>query len=51
MEKPLFDKKTGERLSKPFLQKFTTAEWNHFLKNSKGLGYETKIMWNPKAYK
>lgn len=50
MDKPLFSKKDGKKLSKAFIQKFTIPEWNHFVKNSKGLGFETKVMWDPTKY-
>ena len=30
---------TGKEISKPFIQKFTFAEWQLFKKNFKGLGY------------
>lgn len=34
-----FSSTTGKELSKPFVQKFTYAEWQLFKKNFKGLGY------------
>ncbi len=51
LDRPLFDKKTGEKLSKSFMQKFTEPEWGQFKKGAKGLGYDIEVMWNPKKYK
>lgn len=34
-----FNSMTGKEISKPFIQKFTFAEWQLFKKNFKGLGY------------
>jgi hypothetical protein len=50
LDKPAFDPKSGAKLSKEYIQKFTQAEWNQFLKNSSGLGYTMEIMWNPEVY-
>ena len=50
LDKPAFDPKSGKKLSKEYIQKFTQAEWNQFEKNSRGLGYEQTIMWNPEVY-
>lgn len=50
MDKPHYSKNDGKKLSKAFIQKFTDAEWNHFKKNSAGLGYKIEIMWNPALY-
>jgi hypothetical protein len=47
LDKPAF----GEKLSKEYIQKFTIAEWNQFIKNSSGLGYTMDILWNPEALK
>lgn len=49
LDKPGFNPNTGEKLSKAFTQKFTQAEWNQFEKNSGGLGYTKKILWDPTA--
>ena len=51
LDKPAFDPKSGKKLSKEYIQKFTIAEWNQFIKNSSGLGYTTDILWNPEALK
>jgi len=51
LDKPAFDPKSGKKLSKEYIQKFTVAEWNSFVKNSSGLGYTMEIMWNPEALK
>ena len=40
LDKPAFDPKSGKKLSKEYIQKFTVAEWNSFVKNSSGLGYD-----------
>ena len=50
LDKPAFDPKSGKKLSKEFIQKFTLAEWNQFNKNSQGLGYTVEIMWNPELF-
>ena len=50
LDKPAFDPKSGKKLSKEYIQKFTTAEWNQFEKNSAGLGYTMEIMWNPEVF-
>ena len=51
LDKPAFDPKSGNKLSKEYIQKFTVAEWNQFIKNSSGLGYTMDILWNPEALK
>lgn len=51
LDKPAFDPKSGKKLSKEYIQKFTVAEWNQFIKNSSGLGYTMDILWNPEALK
>ena len=51
LDKPAFDPKSGKKLSKEYIQKFTIAEWNQFIKNSSGLGYTMDILWNPEAPK
>ena len=51
LDKPAFDPKSGKKLSKEYIQKFTIAEWNQFIKNSSGLGYTMDILWNPEALK
>ena len=56
LEKPLFDKRSGERLSKPSVQKMSEKEYKAFTsKNGEKdksiaemLGYEIKVLWNPK---
>jgi hypothetical protein len=50
LDRPFFDSKSGSKISKAFIQKFTVAEWNSFIKNSSGLGYTTEIVWNPEIY-
>ena len=50
LDKPAFDPKSGKKLSKEYIQKFTTAEWNQFEKNSAGLGYTMEIIWNPEVF-
>jgi len=51
LDTPSYDKTTGKKLSKAYIQKFTVPEWKHFEKNSKGLGFTTEIMWNPENKK
>lgn len=56
LEKPLFDKRSGERLSKSSVQKMSEKEYKAFTsKNGEKdksiaemLGYEIKVLWNPK---
>ena len=50
LDKPAFDPKSGKKISKEYIQKFTAAEWNSFVKNSSGLGYTMEIMWNPEVF-
>lgn len=50
MDKPSYSRTDGKKISKAYIQKFTIAEWNHFAKNSSGLGYKVEIMWNPALY-
>lgn len=53
LEKPLYNSKTGERLSKPFIQKMTKAEYRAFVSGPQGatnadrLGYTVEVLWNP----
>ena len=47
LEKPLFNTGTGERLSNPYLQKFTPREWKVFIANAEKLGYTVNVTWNP----
>lgn len=51
LDRPAFDPKSGKKLSKEYIQKFTITEWNQFIKNSSGLGYTMDILWNPEALK
>lgn len=59
LEKPLFDKRTGKRISVPSVQKFTEKEYNALVgkksakdkSNAEMLGYTTTILWNPKENK
>ena len=51
LDKPAFDSKSGKKLSKEYIQKFTVAEWNSFVKNSSGLGYTMETMWNPELFR
>lgn len=51
LDKPIHDKKTGERLSKPFVQKYTVSDWKQFESiNQKSLGYTAKVVWDPTKY-
>lgn len=55
LEKPLFDSKTGKKMSKPYVQKFTKTEYNQFVgkksakdkSNAEMLGYTVKVLFNP----
>ena len=50
LDRPAYDPKSGKKISKEYIQKFTIAEWNQFEKNSMGLGFTTEIMWNPEVF-
>jgi len=50
MEKPLYDSKTGQKASKPFIQKYTIADWASCNKFNSNLGYEVEIIWNPEIF-
>lgn len=47
MEIVRFDSATGEKLSRAFVQKFTTREWDNFQKYG-DKGYTIKVLWTPK---
>lgn len=55
LERPLFDKITGKRISTPYVQKFGKRAFNKFIgkknekdkSNAEMLGYTTKVLWNP----
>jgi hypothetical protein len=55
LEKPLFDKTTGKKLSKPVVQKFTKAEYNQLVgkknekdkSNAEMLGYIVNVLYKP----
>ena len=57
LERPYFDKRSGKKLSMPFIQLFSEKEYEKFvfkkdektLSNSEMLGYEVKVLWNPKG--
>lgn len=43
-----FNSRTGEEISKPFVQMYTFGEWQLFQKHGKSLGYEViKVLHNP----
>lgn len=46
LEKVKFNSDTGERLSKPFVQKFDKREWANFQKYG-DKGYTINILWSP----
>lgn len=56
MDKPYFSQKTGKKLSKPYIQKFTDAEYKALTEKknesdtsyAEMLGYEVTVLWNPK---
>lgn len=55
LEKPLFDSKSGKRMSVPYIQKMTSVEYKSFVgkknekdkSNAEMLGYTVKVLWNP----
>lgn len=58
LEKPLFDRMTGKRISKPYVQKFNDRAYKKFtekknggLSNAEMLGYTFKVLWNPETNK
>ena len=51
MDKKAFSQKTGEKISKDYVQTYTSKEWNAFKKNGQGLGFTTTVLWNPEEYK
>lgn len=51
LDKPAFNKTTGKKLSKAYVQKFTGADWNAFKKHQKGLGFSLRVLWNPTKFK
>jgi hypothetical protein len=50
LDKQAFNPLTGEKITRPILQKFTVADWNQFINNSLGLGYVKTILWDPTFY-
>lgn len=50
LDKPLYDKNTGKKLSKAYPQKFSAKEFNLFKNNSAGLGFTIKVVWDPELY-
>ena len=57
LEKPLFNQSTGKRVSAPYVQKFTKAEYNQFVgkknekdkSNAEMLGYTVKVLYTPES--
>ena len=47
LEKPLYHPSTGEKISTPYVQKFTKNEYKQFESNAKMLGYTIKVLFNP----
>lgn len=54
LEKPLYDKNSGKKLSLPFVQKFTQKEYNDLTRKKDGeksnaelLGYQVTVLWDP----
>ena len=47
LEKPLYHPSTGQKMSTPFVQKFTKNEYKQFESNAKMLGYTIKVLFNP----
>lgn len=50
LDQPNFDKKTGKKLSKAFVQLFDPKSFATFEKQASGLGYTIQVIWNPEAY-
>ena len=50
LDKPVYNKQTGEKLSKAYVQKFKPAEFKQFLQHGKGLGFTFVVKWNPELY-
>ena len=50
MDKPVFNPQTGEKGSKPFIQKFTVQDWRDQQKHGAHLGYLNVVLWDPEAY-
>lgn len=51
LDKSLYDTKTGKKLSKEFIQKFTETEFKMFEQSNRGLGYTVKVLWKPENNK
>ena len=59
LEKPYYDKRTGKRLSTPYVQKMTERDYKMLTEknsdkdksNAEMLGYTVKVLWNPSAQK
>lgn len=57
LEKPYYDKRTGKRLSTPYVQKMTERDYKMLTEksndkdksNAEMLGYTVKVLWNPSA--
>lgn len=56
MEQPQYDRKTGKKLSKPFVQMFSVPEYKQLTKvdgknpnYAEQLGYSIKVLWDPTA--
>lgn len=54
LEKPLYDKTTGKKISTPYVQKFNDRAYKKFtekknggLSNAEMLGYTVTVLWNP----
>lgn len=55
LEKPLYNQSTGKKVSSPYVQKFTRAEYNQFVgkksekdkSNAEMLGYTVKVLYTP----
>ena len=47
LEKPLYHPSTGQKISTPYVQKFTKNEYKQFESNAKMLGYTIKVLFNP----
>lgn len=50
LDQPNFDKKTGKKLSKAFVQIFDIPAFKSFAANQNTLGFTVQVLWNPEVY-
>ena len=57
LEKPYYDKRTGKKLSEPYVQKMTVRDYKMFTEkknekdkcNAEMLGYQVTVLWEPET--